>query len=258
MTKIEWTNETWNPVTGCTKISVGCKNCYAERMAKRLAGRFGYPRDEPFKVTLHPERLEEPLHRRKPRMVFVCSMGDLFHEDVPWEFIVEVFLIMARASHHTYQILTKRPERMREFCSAEQFNAGPFKHLWLGVTAENQKAADERIPILLDTPAAIRFVSCEPLLGTMDLRRFFLAPNGVPPHHAVVRGLHGEGGQGLDWVIAGGETGPGARPMHPDWAHDICNQCIAVAIPFFFKKMGQGLLTPGYLQIREWPQSRRG
>lgn len=257
MTKIEWTDCTWNPTTGCTKISSGCKNCYAARMANRLRGRFGYPADDPFRVTLRPDRLELPFKWRNPRRVFVDSMGDLFHEAVPFDFIAAVFGVMAANPQHTFQILTKRPNRMLEWYSwispemdlLNQIAEWPiFPNVWLGVTAENQKAADERIPTLLQCPAAVRFVSAEPLLGPLNLRRFFLDDDG----------LDLEGGwpqfAGLDWVIVGGETGPGARPMNPDWARQIRDQCKEVGVPFFFKKMGQGKETPSDLMIREFPK----
>jgi protein gp37 len=181
--KIEWTGETWNPMSGCTKISEGCAKCYAEKMAHRLKamGAKGY--ENGFAVTLHPDRLNEPLKRKKPTTYFVCSMGDLFHEDVPFDYIDQIFAIMALTPQHTYQVLTKRPERMREYFEdgeerVEAFfmDGGypsnflwPLPNVWLGVTAENQEQADKRIPILLDTPAALRFVSIEPMLGEIDL-----------------------------------------------------------------------------------------
>lgn len=227
-TKIEWTDETWNPVTGCSKISAGCKNCYAERMAKRLAGRFGYP-DAPnsFDVTLHPDRLEEPLRWRNPRKVFVCSMSDLFHPDVPKEFIWKVLEVAWKSDNHIFQILTKRPKRMRHIYSDLCGNCledTPL-NIWLGVTAENQETADERIPILLETPAAVRFVSVEPILGPVDLWPYLQKDS---PHF----------NHKLDWVIAGGETGPGARPPHPDWFRALRDQCAAADVPFFFKQWG--------------------
>jgi len=233
-TKIEWVKnqdgtkgETWNPVTGCTKVSPGCEYCYAERMAKRLAGRCGYPADEPFRVTLHSERLEEPLRWRKPRVVFVCSMGDLFHQDVPFEFIDDVFETIANAPQHIFQILTKRSRRMMVYMldmGARLRYRGVMvddvlPNVWLGVSAENQQAADQRIPFLMSAPAAIRFVSAEPLLGEIDLSR----------------GLE----RGLDWLIVGGESGPGARPMHPDWVRSIRDQCVNAGVPFFFKQWGE-------------------
>lgn len=231
-TKIEWCEETWNPVTGCTKVSEGCRNCYAERMAKRLAGRFGYPeRPDHFKVTLHFDRLAQPLRWDKPRKIFVCSMGDLFHEEVPDDHILRVFRIMGRANveRHKFLLLTKRPERMKEwiieYVVDRDGNPDPFHNIWLGVSAEDQETADSRIPVLLRTPAAKRFVSCEPLLGEIDLDR----------------GNYGSTGfwiDQLDWVIAGGESGPGARPPDPDWFRSLRDQCNTAGKPFFFKQWG--------------------
>lgn len=269
--KIEWTDETWNPVTGCTKISAGCQHCYAERMAKRLAGRCGYPADEPFRVTLHPEKLEQPLKWKKPRMVFVCSMGDLFHEDVPGNYIVEVLGVIRRCPQHAFQILTKRPERMRQIMAwvAEHqvqtvftFSAWPLPNLWLGVTAENQRRADERIPLLLQTPAAVRFVSVEPMLEPVDLRNL-RARNG-----ALIDALCGDvksstrlgevyaaAPGSVDWVIAGSETGPGARPAEAEWFRVLRDQCAATGVPFFLKQVNaqRGHLLDGR-EYREWPE----
>jgi len=225
MTTIEWTDETWNPVTGCRKISAGCKNCYAERMARRLAGRHGYP-DAPdhFKVTLHESRLSDPLRWKKPRMVFVCSMSDLFHVDVSVEYIGRVFNVIGNAPDHTFQVLTKRPGRMYRVLSYyyEQFNGGkPFDNVWLMTTVENQKAADERIEWLLKSPAMVRGLSIEPLLGSVDL-----GLRNWPEHMR------------LDWVIVGGESGPGARPMDPSWVRLIQQDCEIAGVPFFFKQWG--------------------
>jgi len=220
-TRIEWAEETWNPVTGCTTLSEGCAHCYAQRMAKRLAGRNGYPADSPFQVTLHPDRLQVPMHWRKPRRVFVCSMGDLFHEDVPDRFIDEVWWIMGLASQHTFMVLTKRAQRMRNWIQASS-DASPLANVWLGVTAENHACASKRIPELLLTPAVRRFVSCEPLLGPVDLSWWRTS----------------WGWQRLDWCIVGGETGPGARVMAPEWARGLRDQCQDAGISFFFKKWG--------------------
>lgn len=238
-TKIEWAEVTWNPVTGCTPVSEGCQNCYAKRMATRLRGRCGYPENDPFRVTLHPERLKEPLRWKKPRRVFVCSMGDLFHPDVPVEFIDRVFAIMALATQHTFIILTKRPLRMKEYIkyrAARNFYhlkhiEWPLPCVWLGVSCENQRAADERIPILLQTPAAVRFVSVEPMLGPVDLETQL--GNAEESRHCL------NGWHGIDWVICGGETGPRARPMHPAWVRSLQNQCQAAGVPFFFKSWGE-------------------
>lgn len=254
--KIEWLagGATWNPVTGCSKVSPACAHCYAERMARRLAGRCGYPADESFRVTLHPERLEEPLRWRKPRRVFVVSMGDLFHQNVPDEYIDRVFSVMWQAEQHTFLLLTKRPWRMREYISSRPRDSmksdrvrikdelgwrnysvpWPLPNVWLGVTAEDQQRADERIPILLQTPAAaVRWVSCEPLLGPIQ---------GVGDTARI------------DWVVAGGETGPGARPMHPEWARSLRDQCRAARTAFFFKSWGDWLPTnqdPQHIHRRE-------
>jgi len=230
-TKIEWAEETWNPVTGCTTLSEGCAHCYAQRMAKRLAGRNGYPADSPFQVTLHPDRLEMPLHWRKPRRVFVCSMGDLFHEDVPDEYIDQVWRTMQAASDHTFMVLTKRPRRMWQWVTDQNdygaWGALPLANVWLGVTAENQ-AATERIVYLLRTPAIRRFVSCEPLLGPVTLR----------PAHVTAYDLRVPVPRKVDLVIVGGETGPHARVMAPEWARALRDECQDAGISFFFKKWG--------------------
>lgn len=232
-TKIEWTEVTWNPITGCTKISEGCKNCYAEKMSKRLAGRFGYPDDDPFRVTIQADKFTKPKNWKKPRMVFVCSMSDLFHEAIDFTIIDMLFGIMHDCSHHTFQVLTKRPERMLEYFNSR---GHILPNVWLGVTAENQDEANKRIPILLQIPAAIRFVSCEPLLGPIDLKQVIAAKlrNWI---------LNNETQYGLDWVICGGESGHNARPMHPNWARSLRDQCQEADVPFFFKQWGE--LLPG-------------
>lgn len=241
-TKISWADKVWNPVTGCTKVSEGCRNCYAERMSKRLAGRAGYPEDG-FKVTLHADKLGEPLRWKKPTRIFVCSMGDLFHKDVPDEFIAKVLDIIEKAPQHIFMVLTKRPERAEAFlnwCKVLWANSPirpascPPSNLWLGTSVEDQKTADERIPLLLQTPAAKRFVSYEPALGPVDLTR-------LPAAGAYVCALRGArpAYPSLDWVIMGGESGPGARPMHPDWARSTRDQCQAAGVPFFFKQWGE-------------------
>jgi len=225
--KIEWTEATWNPVTGCTPISEGCEHCYAKRMATRLRGRCGYPAGAPFLVKVHPDRYNEPFGWRKPKKIFVCSMGDLFHEDVPFPWINEVFSVIQRCTHHRFMVLTKRPERMRNYISKVLQVRGwpesdiPFPNVWMGITAETQRRADERIPVLLEIPAARRFVSVEPMLGPVDLSQWL-----------------GRSG-GLDWVICGGETGPGARPVHPDWVRSLRDQCQIAGVPFFFKSWGE-------------------
>lgn len=258
-TNIEWCTTTWNPITGCTPISPGCKNCYAERMAKRLAGRFGYPKDYPFAITLHESQFKKPLKWRKPRMVFVCSMGDLFHEDVPfeWIYVVVKAIINAHSRNpvHKWLFLTKRPQRILDwrewsktmpYTDAARVAAWFQKMAWLGVTAENQEQADKRIPVLLQIPAAVRFVSVEPMLGPVNMRH--IDAEGHHPEWCwidALTGKHTDMGPAcpdvpkLDWVIAGGESGPGARPMHPDWARSLRDQCVEAGVPFFFKQWGE-------------------
>ena len=244
--RIEWTDATWSPVTGCTPISEGCQNCYAQRMAKRLAGRCGYPAEEPFRVTLHPERLDEPLKWKKPRKVFVCSMGDLFHEDVPDEFVWKVFDVMFEAGgdKHIYLILTKRPERMHKFIrNIEDWDSSEAPHIWLGVTAENQQRADERIPILLQIPAAVRFISVEPMLGPIRLQRdWLMCPGGAEYGHGMSLTRVHAGGccdrhPRIHWVICGSESGPNHRKTKIEWIRDLREQCISANVPFFLKQM---------------------
>ena len=210
-TSIEWTDSTWNPVTGCTKISSGCANCYAERMASRLKAMGNPSYANGFSVTLHEEALTLPLKWKKPQTIFVNSMSDLFHEDIPVEFIMRVFDIMRRADWHCFQILTKRAERMLEL--GPQLTWMP--HIWMGVTVEEQDYT-YRINHLQRTGAKVKFLSLEPLLGPIS-------------------DLHLEG---IDWVIVGGESGPKSRPMKKIWALDICNQCQEKKVPFFFKQWG--------------------
>jgi len=259
-TAIEWAEKTWNPVTGCSPVSEGCEHCYAERMSKRLRGRCGYPEDEPFKVTLHPDRLEQPLKLRKPARIFVCSMGDLFHEDVPTTFIDQMLEIIDHCDQHIFMFLTKRPENIQDKLygvtddnPVRYLGGGDYlNNLWLGVTAENQARADERIPILLETPAVVRFVSCEPLLGPLDISGYYKVQNHVnlPPEQrkrALAEywaGMHRL--TKLDWVICGGETGPGARPMHPDWVRSLRDQCQDADVPFFFKGWGAWIPSDAY------------
>jgi protein gp37 len=234
-TKIEWTDATWNPVTGCTKVSAGCDHCYAERFAKRLQA-MGVPAyRNGFAVTMHPEALDVPLHWRKPRMVFVCSMGDLFHSDVPEWYIRQVFRTMRIAERHTFQVLTKRVKRAAEILGSEWLP----RNIWVGTSVENAPRLD-RVFKLKQIPARIRFLSLEPLLGSLPNFDLF----------------------GIDWVIVGGESGPGARPMDPDWVRDIRDQCVKGGVPFFFKQWGgtnkkkSGRMLDG----RTWDQmpERRG
>lgn len=207
---IEWTDATWNPVTGCTKVSPGCKHCYAERFAERFRGVPGHPFEQGFDIRLWPERLEEPLHWRRPRRVFVNSMSDLFHPEIPEEFVDACFRIMNLASWHQFQVLTKRPERA--LALADRFEWTP--NIWMGVSVESQLFTS-RVAILKRIPGKVRFLSCEPLLGPLKLN---------------LRGVH--------WVIVGGESGPGARPMRPEWVRGIRAQCRRAAVPFFFKQWG--------------------
>lgn len=244
--RIEWTDATWNPVTGCTKVSAGCANCYAERMAARFPDRFG---DWRGGVVVHQNRLDQPLRWRKPRRVFVCSMGDLFHENVPLGVIGDVLRTARACPQHTFMFLTKRPDRMRKALLCWDCDGGcngiDCRHLWFGVSVEGQATADERIPVLLDTPAAVRFISAEPLLGPVDLGKWI--HGSCFAHDADVGGSGKCAGHrcGEDWlrefhwVICGGESGPGARPMHPDWARSLRDQCLAAGVPFFFKQWGE-------------------
>lgn len=243
-TTIEWADEVWNPVTGCTKVSEGCRNCYAERIAGRFWGERKFT-----DVRMHEERLGDPARWKKPRRVFVNSMSDLFHKDVPVDFIANVFAVMEIENRHTYMVLTKRPDRMLEVLTSEEFwneyrecidvltersftgYYYPQNNVWLGVSVENQKSADERIPLLLQTPAEVRFVSCEPLIGPVKLAEYL--PVYDPTQH-YARPDHQDK---LDWVIAGGESGPGARPCHPDWARGLRDVCTLAQVPFFFKQM---------------------
>lgn len=227
-TKIEWADRVWNPITGCNKVSQGCKNCYAERIANRFWG------DRKFTdVICHEDRLRDPLKWRKPSMIFVNSMSDLFHEKVPFEFIKQVFHIMSLAEQHTFLVLTKRPERMLEYFKWDGFGSVSYawpNWIWLGVSVEDQKAADSRIPLLLQSPAKVKFLSCEPLLGPIMFKIDWLP---------VLIGDGPEKFPGIDWVIAGGESGPNARPMHPQWPRYLRDRCQEADVPFFFKQWGE-------------------
>ncbi len=298
-TKIGWTDKTWNPVRGCSVVSAGCENCYAMGQAHRFSGPgkayegltrlTGHGPKWTGQVRLVPELLDQPLRWRKPKRIFVNSMSDLFHEDVPDEFIAAVFGVMALAHRHTFQVLTKRTERMCAFLSGEQkrgwiteclaaaylaapnacdiytldarraqaaaSRGWPLPNVWLGVSVENQKAADERIPELLETPAALRFVSCEPLLGPIDLNDdegnwLHVHPYPNPAADGYI-GKHVdrrlrcsvcEDQKVIDWVIAGGESGPGARPCNVEWIRSIVAQCREATVPTFVKQMGRCLV----------------
>jgi protein gp37 len=272
MTKIEWTDEVWNPVTGCTKIATGCKNCYAERMAKRLRGRCGYPADDPFKVTLHRDRFTQPLRWRNPRKgIFVCSMGDLFHKEVSSEDIAAIFGVMAATPNHTYLVLTKRPDRMRRWFQqtseclpapeySNYFRLGdsrtakvvasyaidsveeagrliakqwgclqwPLPNVLLGVSASTQSDLERLWPDLRRTPAVLRFLSLEPLLGPIDLRRVYSG--------TMNENCHSE----ADWLIIGSESGPRRRECDNQWIAGIVRQCVDSDIPVFVKQAHEG------------------
>ncbi len=252
-TRIEWCDATWNPTSGCSKVSPACDHCYAERMAHRLAGRAGYGAIEPFTVTLHPDKLDEPLRWRQPKRVFVVSMGDLFHPLVPEDYIRQVCETISACSHHTFMLLTKRPDRLREIVGHRWWWRTPPQNVWLGVTAEDQQRADERIPILLDTPAAVRFVSCEPLLGPLDLSDYLAVETLQMPwgQHATER--TGEVSR-LDWVIVGCESGPERRGMLLNWARVLRDQCVTAGVSFYLKQaVTNGVVTPHpQLDGREW------
>lgn len=220
-TKIEWANKVWNPVTGCTPVSAGCANCYAKAMHKRLEhikGSGYLDGKKHFSVRLHPDRLNEPLKWKKPQRIFVCSMGDLFHEDVPSLFVDRVRATIRNSRQHLFLMLTKRPASMCDYFSP----MGALYNLHVGVSVEDQPTTDERMLLFLQTPAVKRFVSYEPALGPVDFSPYLSR---------------------LDWVIMGGESGPGARPMHPDWARSVRDQCKAAGVPFFLKQNGEWLLS---------------
>lgn len=276
-TGIEWTDATWNPVTGCDKVSPGCDHCYAETFAERWRGTERHYFENGFDVQLRPDKLALPLRWTKPRKVFVNSMSDLFHDKVPDEYIARVFSVMASAGQHTFQLLTKRHGRMRSLMTSDAFRELVFKcqalelpgdvmgdywplpNVWLGVSAEDQKRAELRIPFLMDTPAAVRFVSLEPLLARVDLWPSWLHPvmrEPSPENHALGRRIGKANGVGLiDWVIVGGESGPGARPMHPDWARSLRDQCVAAGVPLLFKQWGEWTPNIGH-RYRDWANLR--
>jgi protein gp37 len=234
--KIEWTESTWNPVTGCTKISIGCRNCYAERFAMRLKATGSRNYTHGFHVTLHSHLLKMPLRWKQPQTIFVNSMSDLFHNNVPFDFISKIFDVMCQASHHRFQALTKRSQRLLQLSPKLPWP----ENVWMGVTVENANYTF-RIDHLKQTPAAIKFISFEPLLGPI-------------PNINL---------EGIDWVIVGGESGPNARPMQPEWATDIRDKCLAADVPFFFKqwggvnkkKNGRALAGQTWSQMPLWVES---
>ena len=279
-TGIEWTDSTWNPIRGCSRVSEGCRNCYAEGVAVRFS-KPGMPYEGLIAtggqwngtIKLVPDLLDWPLRKRKPMRIFVNSMSDLFHESVPDTFIDKVFAVMAIAQWHTFQVLTKRPDRMvayfadmkkssdRGFNVCSYFGAtdeqvdriaripSGLPNVWLGVSVEDQATADERIPLLLQTPAAVRWISAEPLLGPVDLgKHLFVGAEGGIDFSYTPRNL-------LHWVVVGGESGRHARPMQREWARSLRDQCEAASVPFLFKQWGEwapnwlnddnGIETPG-------------
>lgn len=274
-TGIEWTDATWNPVTGCSKVSSGCKHCYAEREWPRMTKLVpSYAEREFTDVRTHGDRLDQPIRWAKRRMIFVNSMSDLFHSAVPDEFIDSVFGVMWACLYgrneqdgHIFQVLTKRADRMRDYLSTDRREAwaraavhhgggidpdgiydqtlsfeGPHPRIWIGVSVEDQAAADERIPLLLDTPAAVRWISAEPLLGPVDLNRILVdSYRGL--HASALHEQHDDcyynSNAQLDWVVVGGESGPKARPIDPQWARDLRDQCAVAGVPFLFKQWGE-------------------
>ena len=230
---IEWTHSTWNPVTGCTKVSTGCDNCYAERFSERFRGVAGHPFENGFDLTLRPERIDQPKHWRRPRLIFVNSMSDLFHKEIPDEFLSRVFDTMETAHWHVYQVLTKRSSPMREFVNRRYTNRPIPPNIWLGVSIESLSVLS-RLRHLKQTKAAVRFVSFEPLLG--------------PLAKLDLGGIH--------WAIAGGESGPGARPVDVAWLRELRDQCVSQNVAFFFKQWGGRTPKSGgnSLDGRQWLQ----
>jgi protein gp37 len=305
-TKIEWSDATWNPVTGCTRVSPGCGTprfegdkpggCYAEALAERFRGTSGHYYEHGFDVQLRPDMLDRPLRWKKPRLIFVNSMSDLFHDSIPDDYIARVFAVMAVAKQHTFQVLTKRHGRMRSLLNSGHFVAKvwgevdkrapgvgaqavmmwpsmPLPNVWIGVSVESQQWADIRIPPLLETPAAVRWISAEPLLGPVDLDEWLpcvFCTAGVvedqnwSPEFPRHRRSIGDGyipcaacnlgnweertRPALSWIVAGGESGPGARPMHPEWARSLRDQCQQASVPFLFKQWGAWVPSEGTSQ----------
>ena len=269
-TSIEWTEKVWNPIAGCSIVSPGCTNCYAMPIAARLErmqpdGHYrGLTKHVKFnpvwtgKIARAPDHIfNAPLKWRKPTRVFVNSMSDLFHEDVPDEWIEEIFSVIARCPQHKFQILTKRPERMRTYMLGLGYVLnGAWKryvpaNAWLGVSVEDQARADERIPLLLETPAAVRFVSAEPLLGSLDLKKYLTRRRIVDSAGDVDDDWPQKI---LDWVIVGGESGPGKRPVDMDWMRAIKDDCKSAGVPVFIKQIDKVIHIPDDLMIREFPE----
>lgn len=233
-TKIRWTNASWNPVTGCSKVSPGCEHCYAERLAEQKRGTPAFPVG--FDIQLRPHKLEDPLKWKQPMMVFVNSMSDLFHREIPDDYLCAVWDTMMQADWHTYQVLTKRPHRMAHKIKSLGLPLAP--HIWLGTSVENQQFADSRVPALLSIPSAIRFLSCEPLLAPVTLRPWI---------------------SNLSWCIVGGESGPGYRPMPHEWARAIRDECLEVGVAFYFKQSSAFRTEMGLeLDGQRWEQYPNG
>jgi protein gp37 len=226
---IEWTEASWNPATGCSKVSPGCAHCYAETFAERWRGVPNHPYEQGFELKLWPERLDVPLRWRRPRLIFVNSMSDLFHEDIPDDYIADIFEVMGRAHWHTFQVLTKRHERLAELAPMLDWHA----NVWLGVTIENRRFV-HRADYLRQVPAAVRFISAEPLLGPLE-------------------GLDLDS---IDWLIAGGESGPKHRPVREQWFLELRDRCVAEGVAFFFKQWGGARSKSGgrLLQGRHWDE----
>lgn len=261
-TKIEWADRVWNPTVGCTPVSEGCRHCYAKRMFERFF------QDHKFEnVKCHPERLEIPERWIKPQRIFVDSMSDLFHPDVPDDFIAKVWMRMFLLPRHTFMVLTKRPERMKQWVDLmlEGCMGRVFSNIWLGVSVEDQKTANERIPLLLQTPAAKRFVSVEPILGDVDLEKYLSLTDeeeceilDANQSYEITTDEIKRSFPKLDWVICGGESGPNARPLHPDWARSLRDQCQAAGVPFFFKQWGEWTTQPGSVDLSNRKQTYSG
>lgn len=282
-TSIEWTRgddgspgATWNPATGCTKVSPGCDLCYAETFAERWRGTPGHYFERGFDVELRPDKLGLPLRWRRPRRIFVNSMSDLYHASIDDDFVIDVFVIMAMAPQHTFMSLTKRHARQRALLNSESFRdeiqarleiikhpepvalQWPLPNLWVGASAEDQHWADIRIPALLETPAAVRWISAEPLLGPIDLTHMDVERNASDMYWInALTGRNTDMGRPchnvptLDWIVAGGESGRGARRMDPDWARSLRDQCAAANVAFMFKQAGSVL-------AREWGAKGKG
>lgn len=301
MSKIAWTDKTWNPIVGCSKCSAGCENCYAEKMACRLQRMYD---SDPYgkqkhlakyldvvgfdfqaekynhwngKTAFDESALSKPLHWRKGRKIFVCSMGDLFHESVPFEWIDQVMMVLNKCPQHIFQILTKRPERMQEYIRRQMIacvaTVWPLPNVWLGVTAENQEMADKLIPILLQTPAAKRFVSVEPMLGEMDITEY-IPPIFMCEHYKNGIGctdrLEGEpwdckicpkNTKPLDWVIVGAESGSNMRWCAPEWPRSLVKQCQSADVPVFVKQLHTTMINTKFKLIKDpagWPREFPG